>query len=53
MNEFKSEEKLNEDQYILEKRKYYMDLLQAKREIARNEVLTIVQWKGIRLLTKT
>lgn len=38
MDEFKSDEKLNEDHYILEERKYYVDLLQTKRETTRKEV---------------
>lgn len=38
MDEFKSEEKLNEDQYILDERKFYLDLLQTKRETSRKEI---------------
>ena len=38
MDEFKSEEKLNEDQYILEQRKFYSELRDSKGDNIRNEI---------------
>lgn len=38
MDEYKSEEKLNEDRYILDERKFYLDLQVGKKESIRKDI---------------